>query len=263
MDKNTNDKSSVRSVQRAVDILEALKDKIPEKTVTELSRELGLSPTTIYRLLGTLKERGFIEKDANTAKYRLGMKAFELGSAVVRRMNIRKEAEPILMELAEKTGDSAYLIVPYQDEALCLERIDGDNYLKSLSLVLGDRMPLHIGAGPRVLLAHLPESEIDRIIASKGLARWTDKTITDPFILKEDLRQVREQGYALSLEDANKGVAAIGCPVRDRTGKVVASISVGGPSIYFEPESVDKMVPLIKKAAENLSRRLGYGVNQE
>lgn len=255
---NNQGKLGVRSIERALDLLEALKDKIPEKGVTELSSQLDLSPTTAYRLLSTLKDRGYVEKDPKTSKYRLGIGAFELGSAVTRRMSIREEARPILTDLAKETGDSAYLIVQYEDEALCLEKIDGESYLRVLFLLVGGRMPLHIGAGPRVLLAYLPEREVDRIIATKGLARWTDKSITDACLLKQNLREIREQGYVLSLEDVTEGVAAIGCPVRDRTGEVVAAISVGGAAIHFKSENIDRLVRLTRNAAKELSRRLGY-----
>lgn len=262
MGQKSQDKLAVRSVHRALDLLEALKDRIPEKGVSELSSELSLSLTTTYRLLTTLKDRGYVEKDTKTSKYRLGLKAFEIGSAVTRRMGIRDEARPILTDLAKETGNSAHLIVQYEDEALCLERIDGNNYLRVLFLLVGGRMPLHIGAGPRVLLAYLPEDEVDGIIARKGLARWTDKSITNPDLLKQNLRQIREQGYALSFEDATEGVAAIGSPVRDHTRKVVAAISVGGASIYFKSENIDRLVRLVKNAAEELSRRLGYVGNK-
>ncbi len=258
MKQNNQSKLMIRSVQRALNILEALKNKIPEKSIKELSHELALSPSTIYRLLTTLKNRGYIEKNTETSKYRLGLKVFEVGSAVLKRMSLREEAKPVLMDLAKKTGDSAHLIVQYEDEALCLERINGDNYLKALFLVVGGRMPMHIGASPRVLLAYLPEPEIDKIITTKKLTPWTKKSITRSDILKQNLRQIKEQGYALSFEDATEGVAAIGAPVRNHTEKVIAAISVGGPCIHFKSPHLNELIELVKRAAKKLSKNLGY-----
>jgi len=246
----------VHSLERGLDLIEILADGAPEKSLTELSQKAGFNLSTTHRILSALKSRGYVEQNPKTLKYKLTFKFFEIGNIVVRHLNLREEAIPILTDLAEKTGESAYLIILDNDEALCLERIDGRHYIQVLFLKVGGRMPLNIGAGPRVLLAHLPDKEIERIIKEKGLARWTKNSITDPDTLKEDLKKIREQGYALSFEDVTEGAAALGCPVRNWEGKVVAAVSISGLSSHFAEENLPPLIDTVKSAAEKLSQRL-------
>lgn len=246
----------VHSLERGLDLIELLGEGSPEKSLTELSHEASFNLTTTHRILDALKSRGYVRQNPTTSKYKLAFKLFELGSVVVRHTNLREEAVPVLKGLADRTGESAYLIVLEGDEALCLERIDGYHYVRVLFLQVGGRMPLHIGAGPRVLLAHLPEEEIDRIIRIKGLAGWTTKSISDPVKLKDDLKKIREHGYALSLEDVTEGAAALGCPVRDWKGEVVAAISISGLANHFSENKVPHLVETVKEATGKLARHL-------
>ncbi len=246
----------VHSLERGLDLIEILTDGTPEKSLTELSKRAGFNLSTTHRILNALKSRGYIEQNPSTSTYKLTFKFFEIGNVVVRHLNLREEAAPILTDLAEKTGESAYLIILDKDEALCLERIDGHNYLKVLFLKVGGRMPLHIGAGSRVLLAHLPEEEVDRIVEIRGLPAWTEKSVAHPDVLKEDLRKIREQGYALSFEDVTEGAAALGSPVRNWKGEIAAAISIGGVSTHFTKDKLPPLIKIVKNAAQELSRRL-------
>ena len=246
----------VHSLERGLDLIEILADGLPEKSLTELSKRAGFNLSTTHRILTALKSRGYVEQNPRSSTYKLTFKFFEIGNVIVRHLNLREEAVPVLTELAEKTGDSAYLIILDKDGALCLERIDGHHYVKVLFLQVGVRMPLHIGAGPRVLLAHLPEEEIDRVIKSKGLPAWTERSITEPYLLRKDLKKIREQGYALSFEDVTEGAAALGSPVRNWNGEVIAAISIGGVSSHFTEDKLHPLIKIVKDAAHELSRRL-------
>jgi DNA-binding IclR family transcriptional regulator len=119
-------------------------------------------------------------------------------------------------------------------------------------------MPLHIGAGPKVILAHLPDEEIDRIIKVRGLPAWTLNSITNASLLKKVVAEVREKGYALSFEDATEGIAAIGCPVRNWTGEVIAAISISGFSRHFNKNQIKKLIRIVVDAARELSSKLGF-----
>jgi len=246
----------VHSLERGLDLIEILADKVSEKSLTEIGKRAGFNLSTTHRILNALKSRGYIEQNPTNSKYRLTFKFFEIGNLIVRRLNFREEAVPMLTDLAEKTGESAHLIILDHNEALCIERIEGHHHIRVLFLQTGNRMPLHVGAGPRVLLAHLPEEEIDRVIKSKGLPAWTKRTITDPEVLKKDLEKIREQGYALSFEDATEDVTSVGCPVRQSSDEVIAAISIGGISTHFAEDNLASLIKLVKDAAYKLSRRL-------
>jgi DNA-binding IclR family transcriptional regulator len=113
-----------------------------------------------------------------------------------------------------------------------------------------------MGAGPRVLLAFLPEQEIDRIVKTKGLPARTKYTITNVRVLRKSLKEIREQGYALSIDDVTENGGAIGCPVWNWNGEVIAAISLSGLSSHFQGESLMKLIESVKSAADTLSRRL-------
>lgn len=247
----------VHSLERGLDLIELMAEGSPEKSLTELSRLAGFNMTTTHRILDALKSRGYVQQNLATSEYKLSLKLFELGNQVMRHVNLREEALPILKALANTTGETAYLIILDGDEPLCLERIDGHHYVKVLFLQVGGRMPLHIGAGPRVLFAHLPETEINRIIKTKRLTRWTPRSITNSAVLREDLRKIRNQGYALSLEEVTEGAAALGCPVRNWEGQVVATISICGVSNHFTEDKVPRLVEIVREAADALSHKLG------
>lgn len=113
-----------------------------------------------------------------------------------------------------------------------------------------------MGAAPRVLLAHLPEKEIDRIIKEKGLPAKTKYTITNPKSLKEDLRKIREQGFAVSIEDVTKYAVAVGSPIRNWNGEIIAAISISGIITHFQGKQLSEKIRIIKSAAEELSNKL-------
>ncbi|MBE0478185.1 IclR family transcriptional regulator [Candidatus Aerophobetes bacterium] len=167
---------------------------------------------------------------------------------------------PILTDLAEKTGTSAYLIVLDNDEALCLERIDCHHNFQVLFLKIGGRMPLHIGAGSRVLLAYLPEMEIEKIVKSKGLCPRTKYSIANYQALEKNLQKIRKQGYALSWKDVHEGAAALGCPVRNWKNEVVAAISISGMADDFSKQRLPHLVQMVKDASCELSHRLSATV---
>ena len=256
--KNTlsQKKHKVQTLQRALDLIEILADLGPEESLTKLSRRARLSLSTTHRILNALKCRGYVEQNPKTSEYKLTLKFFEIGNMVVRHLSLREEAVPVLRDLAEKTGESAHLIVLDKDEGLCLERIDGHHHLRVLFVEVGGRIPLHVGAGSRVLFAYLPEQEMDRIVDTKGLRVLTKRSIADADSLRKDAKKIREQGYALSFGDVAEGAAGLGCPVRNWRGEVVAAISIAGVSSHFSKDRIPGLIEIVKDGACELSRRL-------
>jgi DNA-binding IclR family transcriptional regulator len=208
--------------------------------------------------MNALLHRGYVRRNPSNSKFRLGFKLFEVGETVVKNLDLREEAMPVLKEMAQKTGESAHLMVLDNDEALFLERVDGYQDVKVLAVGVAGRLPLHMGAGPKTLLAHLPEEEIDRIIKTKGLVAKTKHTITDPKTLREDLIKIRERGYELSAHDVAQDAAAIGCPILNWKGEIVGAISLGGLAAHFEGKKGFELVKIVMSAAGRLSRKLNF-----
>lgn len=254
--KSSEKRYQVQSLEKGLDILEIFGDVPPEKSLTEISQLTRFNLTTTHRIINALLARGYIRRNPSNLKFKLGFKSFELGENAKRNLSFLEEATPVLKSLADKTGETAYLMIIDNDQALYLERIEGFHQIKVIGLHTGGRIPLHVGAGPKMLLSSLPAEEIDRIIKKKGLPARTRFTITSPRALKKELKKIREQGYSISMEDFIENAAAVGCPIKNWEGKVVAAISIAGIINHFKGENLEKLIQITREAAEELSKRL-------
>lgn len=249
--------SPVRSIARAVAVLEQFSLERPELTFTEISSGIGLTKSTTHRLLAALQHQEMIEFDAKRSRYRLGLKVFRLGSVVSKTMEVGACSDSLLEELAGETGETAYVVVPDGDETLCVRRYDGGSHVRILFLEVGKRQAFNCGAAPRVLLAHLPPERWEAIVAGHVQA-MTEHSLTSRADLARDRDEVLRRGYAVSREDVTPHAYALGAPVRDETGEVVAAVSISGIEQRFTEDRLPRLVDKIVAAGAELSRRLGY-----
>jgi DNA-binding IclR family transcriptional regulator len=249
-------KYQANTLERGLELLDALAVEPLEKTLTELSVQAGFNLATTHRIINVLNSMGYVRKNASSSKYRLGLKLFELGQKAISELNLCEEAIPILKSLANKTGETVYLFIIDNGKALCLERIEGFHLIKSLAVRQGDRAPLHVGAAPRVLLAYLPADEIDKIIKEIELPKLAKNTVTGPDMLRAQLKEIRQHGYALGMENFTDGAAAVGCPVMDWKGEVLASISISGIFTHFKGANLKEYISDVQSAANELSEKL-------
>ena len=247
----------VRAVGRAVAILEQFSIEQPELTFSEICAAVGLSKSTTHRLLCTLEREGVLEYDARTSRYRLSLKVFRLGSVVGSSMQLTTQADALLERLAEDTSETAFMVVPDGDEALCLRRVDGGQHVRVLFLETGMRQAFNCGAAPRVMLAHLSPDRWEEIVTSH-VRRMTEHSLVTRTDLERDAREIRERGYAVSWEDVTLHACALGAPVYDESGAVAAALSLSGIVQHFTPNTLPGMVRKVVEAADELSRRLGY-----
>ena len=248
----------VQSLVRAVNLLEAFAGDKAELSLKEIAEATNLSKSTCYRLLATLEELELVERNRTRTHYRLGIRLFELGLLVQRRMDLRRVALPYLVDLAEKTGETSFLIIRDKEEALCIERVEGTYPVRALALNVGGRLPLHLGGGQRALLAELPDEEVLSILERKGMPRFTEKSVTDPRELLEELRFTRTMGYGRSWEDITPGVAAVGALIRDHTGHGIAAVSIAGIVQRFDESRYGSLVEAVRAAALEISKQMGY-----
>jgi DNA-binding IclR family transcriptional regulator len=248
----------VRSLAKAVLLLEKLADE-REATARRLSELLNEPRTTVYRLLTGLEALDMVEAGSRPGTYRLGWRLLRLGSAVIERLDERQAALPVMERIHERTGETVFLCVRRGDEAVCIERLDGLR-VQSLALRLGGSLPLHAGAAPRVLLAWEPRSEWDAFFErAQPLERYTERTPTTREALVSELEHVVEQGYAVSDEDVTSGIASLGAPVFDYTGRIRGAISIGGMRQLLLEEMRDEAVTLLVEGAREVSAALGHG----
>ncbi len=255
--RSEDDKAGVRSVARAVAILDQFSFDRPELSLTEISNGIGLSKSTTHRLLATLEAADMVECDRATGRYRLGLKAFRLGSIVAKSMEVVKQADPLLRALAEETSESTFLVVAEGNQALCLRRFDGNQQVRVLILEPGRHSPFNCGAAQRVLLAHLEDGHWEEVVAHH-VVRMTQYSLVTREELERDRREIRELGYAVSWEDVALHACALGAPVRDASGRVAAAVSISGIVQRFSPERLPLLIRKIMELGDALSRRLGY-----
>jgi DNA-binding IclR family transcriptional regulator len=228
-----------------------------EQGVTEISRRTGLAKDHVFRVLTTLAHLEYIQKDARTKRYRLGPRFLVLGEAYRRKLDLRSEAAPILKRLAQGSGDTAYLFILAGEQALCIDVSVGDHIVQATSTI-GELIPLHIGAGPKVLLAHMNSAARSAFLAETDLKPNTPETIVDPQLLEEELEKIREEGYCLAADDYEIGAFAVGAPVWDHASRVVAAISTATPMARDSPAKRVQLTRSVLEAAEELSEKMGF-----
>lgn len=248
---------TIRVLERALAILSAFSHTRPELRLADFA-PLGLHKSTLYRLLEVLRAHRLVELDPATGHYRLGLRLFELGMLAVGRLELARCAQRALDALVERTGETAHLGVLDGSDAVAIARAESPQALR-MPGALGRRSPAHCTAVGKVLLAHLPEIEQRALVARSPLTAMTRRTLVRPEQILRELRTVYQRGYAIDDEEIFPGVRCVGAPVRDHTGTVVAAVSASGPTTRLPREHFPRLAAEVQRAAEEISRRLGFG----
>lgn len=247
----------VRSVDKALAILEYMAVKDGSAGLAEIGQVLALNASTAHHLLSTLRQRGFVEQDPATRRYHLSLKCLEVGQAARSHLDLRTLATPHLHSLAHQTQENSNLAILDGQEVVYLAQAESGRMMRMFTRP-GARAPLHATGVGKCLLAWLGETEKEAIVAGLPLTRYTGKTICQREGLLSHLAEVRRRGYALDDEEREEGVVCIASPVRDHTGKVVAAISISGPAGRTRGDNHHTLVSMVKAAAEGLSAGLGW-----
>ena len=251
----------VQTIEKVSSILDILGQYPKGISIRDLSAGLRLPKGTTHRLLSSLNYFGYVRQDSRTKKYLLGFKLVELGHLLLSQIDLRREAEPFLKGLAERTRETVHMVFLDRNEIVYIDKVESDHNASGLRMAsrVGLRNPAHSCAVGKVLLAHLPEEDVDRIIKEKGLSRRTENTIVDPMELKVHLKQVRRQGYAIDDEENEKGIRCVAAPIYSEAGKAVAAISISGPAVRVTRRLVQEFLRgEVMKTALEISQKLGY-----
>jgi IclR family transcriptional regulator, acetate operon repressor len=254
-DRSRRDPGQIRSVDRAVAILDLLA-RDGWRAGAEVARDLGVHRSTALRLLGTLEKHGLVERDPRTAKYRLGRRLPQLASVVTGEFDLRYMARPVCERLAGEVGETVTLDVLDADEIVPIEQETGSTSVVSVNW-LGRRTPIHCTASGKVILAFSPMAVQQRLLALP-LERRTPHTIVDRAELEEQLAVALETGFARTHQELEVGLDAIAAPVHSADGGVVAAIDISGQAHRLRDSDRPELVDLTREAAADLSRRLGY-----
>ncbi|WP_173883268.1 IclR family transcriptional regulator [Streptomyces pharetrae] len=247
---------AVQSVDRAVSVLEILA-RSGEAGVTEIADELGVHKSTAFRLLGVLENRGLVAQAKDRGKYCLGAGVLRLAGAAAVRLDISQEGVPVCRELADELGETVNIAVLDDDAAVNIMQARGTASVTAQNW-LGRRTPLHATSSGKVLLAHMPPTLREGLLA-RSLPRFTERTITGASMLRGELEAVVEQGYGATVEELELGLAAVAAPIRAHDGEVIAAISVSGPVYRLNSDRLPELARRTVAAGAELSRRMGYG----
>ncbi len=252
----TIDSASAPGVIRRCDQIMRALEKHGDLSVRDLASFTGEPRTTVYRLLGQLRDVGLVELGPRYGTFRLGLRVLSMAAAVQARLSLYEAAGPALARLRVITEESVFLCERRGDEVICIDRIEGSK-VRVLALVLGGSLPLYAGAASRAVLAHLPAGEFDDYLL-RPRPHLTDQSTVEADAIRADVEQIRATGIAVSDGDVTEGVAALGSAVFDRLGCVVGAISIAGvrPAILGSNQSV--LAEAVRAAASDVSRELGY-----
>lgn len=246
----------LQTLHRGLDLLEALAAG-GEATVASLSERLGLARSTTHRLLATLAARGFVRQDAETGRYLVGIRTFEVGAAFLAQNQIKDLARPILRELNQQFNETIALAVLDGHEAVYVDVVESNQTLRTFARI-GARVPLYCtGVGKALLLGSTP-AELARYARAQAFTAFTPATHTTLEALQKDLQRAQEAGYVLDREEYLIGVRCGAAPVHNHAGQVVAALSISGPVYRFVEKFWLTAAASVAAAARELSRALGY-----
>ncbi|MEO6943882.1 MAG: IclR family transcriptional regulator [Lacisediminihabitans sp.] len=246
--------TGTEAAERVADVLLAFSHGDTSIGVSALSRELSLSKAVVHRILKSLVSRALIHFDPASREYSLGPGATLLGTRALRQLDLRIVARDELSKLRNDTGETTTLSLLVNDKRTYVDQYESRQEIK-MTVELGRLYPLYAGASSRTILAFLPESEIERVLAS-GLDPLTRETVRDPLQLREQLEDIRSNHYATSRGERQSGAGSVAAPVFGSDGRVVGSISICGPLARFDPDAVARYIPLVTAAATKISSNL-------
>ncbi len=251
----------VQTIERSAAILDVLGQNPHGISLRDLSARINLPKGTTHRLLSSLSHFGYVRQDLKTKNYFLGFKLVDLGNLLLNQLDLRKEAEPFLRELAEKTKETVHLVILDQNEIVYIDKVETDHNPSGLRMAsrVGLRNPPHSCAVGKVLLADLPEEDLNLFLKRGNLMKRTENTITDPARLREHLNRVKKQGYAIDDEENEKGIRCVAAPIRDGTGRAIAAVSISGPAFKVTKRAIqENLKKEVMNTALQISHRLGF-----
>lgn len=247
---------SVRALDRGLAILEALARE-GELSLTQLAERVSLPNSTTYRLLETLRKRGFATQSEQTGLYRVGIRALEVGGSFAVRLRLHEVALPAMKALVDEVNETVNLAVLDGREAVYVGQVEGRQLVRMFTQI-GARTPLYCTGVGKVLLAWRSAEEVRNLLGEGPYRSYTPRTITRLEPLLEELARVREAGYALDNEEREVGVRCVAAPIRDLSGQVVAALSLSAPASRLPDERARALAGRVQAAARQISAWLGY-----
>jgi IclR family transcriptional regulator, KDG regulon repressor len=244
------------TLDKGLRVLEALSEADPAPvTLTALSNAVGMHRTTVFRILGTLRARGYVSRDEVNDRYRLGVRILSLASAVLNDLDIRDAARPVLEDLGSQTRELVFLSVLDRHEVVTIDRLDCDQPL-TLRAQLGSRRPLHCTAAGKAFMAFMADRDVDEVLRGE-LPSFTPRTVTLAHAIRQQLAEVRRNGFAWDDEEYLEGVRCVAAPVFGMEHRIIGVVSLAAPTVRTPWERLWRLGTDVRLTADVISQRLG------
>lgn len=247
--------STVQALDRGLRLLRELAD-IGRITLSDLALRIDLPPSSTHRILFTLLNHGLVEFDEVTQEWQVGVEAFRIGNTYLVRTNLAEAARKILRRLMEDTGETANLGIADKGDVVFIDQVETHNPIRAFFRP-GTRGHMHASGIGKSLLADMPRRDVEKILLARGQPEFTPKTLASPELLFSDLKTTRERGWSIDDEERYSGMRCVASNIYNSFGEAVAGISVSGPTVRFSDDVVEKLGPLVKSAADQVTLAIG------
>lgn len=245
--------TKIKATVTTFDIIETLLE-LEGATLTDVARRMDMPKSTVFDYLRTLDELGYVVKRGKT--YHVSIRFLDIGLQVRNQMELARVAKPELEKLADETGEYASLMIEEHGRGVIVDTV-GSEEATNIGIRPGTRVLLHASAGGKAMLAHLPEPKVEPIIDDHGLSEATENTITDPDEIREELREIRERGYATNEQERRTGTFAVAAPIQLTDGRV-AAITVYGPAQHVGELASENLPKMVLRSANIIEVTLTY-----
>ena len=247
--------NTVQALDRALSLLLDLA-RAGSATLSELSLRIGMPASSAHRVLATLQAHGFVAFDEVSQEWSIGIEAFRVGSAYLKRTNVAEAARSVMRQLMEETGETANLAIADDGDVVFVGQIETHQPIRAFFRP-GTRGHMHSSGIGKALLADLPRASVEKILRKKGLPEFTEKTLTSPERLFADLDETRARGWAYDDEERYLGMRCVAASIYNAFGEAIAGISISGPTIRFTDAGVTELGPNVARAALEVTKLIG------
>lgn len=244
-----------KTLLKGLQVLEVLAQSESSRGVSELARELGLTKSNVHRTLQTLLAAGYVRKDEASGEYECTMKIPKIAASILGRVDMKRAAEPFMQALAQASEETVHLSVLDDTDVFYLHKIDSSHPVRAYSEISG-RAPAYCVATGKALLAFQPDSYLQRF--AEALQAHTPRTLATRAALRQELEQVRQQGYAVNRGEWRESVCGLAAPIFDASRRPLAAIGISGPAERLRPPRLKALTPDVIRAARSISEAMGY-----
>lgn len=246
----------ILSVDKALLIIRLLAEKGREMKLTEISEELDINKSTLHGLISTLKHHGFVDQDGKTQKYRLGLYLIELGDIASKSLDIISITSPVIEKVSNQLQETVHIAKLDDFDIVYVDKKESNQSMRIYTSI-GSRNPAYCTGVGKTMLAYLDDEVINKMLPDK-MESFTPNTIVDKQKFVNELKNIREKGYAYDNEEYSIGLKCVAAPIFNHEGKAIYGISVSGPAVRMTEEKIQESIKFIKEAALEISNKIGY-----